>query len=359
MKPSAQLVFDGVHFYVPPPCGSPREDQLQGTLLERLCELAGRECYDSLGRGRSSADYHRHILEVGHLSVYEHANFTVQIQRGSWLQSDLIAALVNRPGIFVSAIDRDTIHVTANLRTCLEWEKWQAPSRSMQSADNVLHDALVLAAHRLAPQVVREFIPRLELISAAEFSMVVPPEHPEERWVTLRLAGSRGMSHEQVRHGDRTAISQRSTRYVNEADAEWCWHPLIHAHIVSGDEFELRRFTSELRDSASSLYRRTVNAIQIDLQAQGVDAGTARKQARGAARGALGNALGTSMIFSASVAQWQRMLQQRMHPAADAEIRVLYGEILSELKRSVHGHAFEGMVTAPSPDGIGRVLRSG
>ena len=42
-------------------------DQLKGTPGEQLCELAGRCCYDSLGQGRSSADYWKHILQVRHL----------------------------------------------------------------------------------------------------------------------------------------------------------------------------------------------------------------------------------------------------------------------------------------------------
>lgn len=47
---------------------------------ERLCEIAGRLCYLSYGKGRKkNEDYIRHLLEVGHGSVLEHAiwNFIV------------------------------------------------------------------------------------------------------------------------------------------------------------------------------------------------------------------------------------------------------------------------------------------
>ncbi len=41
---------------------------------EQLVEIAGRLCYTSYGKGRkSNQDYIRHILEVGHGSVIEHA----------------------------------------------------------------------------------------------------------------------------------------------------------------------------------------------------------------------------------------------------------------------------------------------
>jgi thymidylate synthase ThyX len=85
---------------------------------------------------------------------------------------------------------------------------------------------------------------------------------------------------------------------------------------------------------------------------------TARKQARGMARGYLGNALQTEMLFSASVAQWKRMLEQRLTPAADAEIRLVYELALAELKRSRYGAAFERYELVDSPDGLGKVLAS-
>ncbi|MDY0059038.1 MAG: FAD-dependent thymidylate synthase [Myxococcota bacterium] len=58
---------------VPPELGFPRSGQDTGTDAERLIEAAGRVCYDSYGKGRGSADYHRHLQEVGHGSVTEHA----------------------------------------------------------------------------------------------------------------------------------------------------------------------------------------------------------------------------------------------------------------------------------------------
>jgi thymidylate synthase ThyX len=87
-----------------------------------------------------------------------------------------------------------------------------------------------------------------------------------------------------------------------------------------------------------------------------VDAFTARKQARGAARGYLGNALFTELIFSASVAQWRRILAQRLNAAADAEIREMAADVLPILKGCRYGSDFADMNTKPSPDGIGVVL---
>lgn len=64
-----------------PRASSARGDQLVGTAPETLAEYAGRICYDSLGgTGRSSSEYAAHILDVGHGSVLEHAQFSFLIE---------------------------------------------------------------------------------------------------------------------------------------------------------------------------------------------------------------------------------------------------------------------------------------
>lgn len=56
-----------------------REDQGRGSEAEVLAEIAGRTCYDSGGQGRSSSDFHKHIIEAEHGNVHAHASVTVQI----------------------------------------------------------------------------------------------------------------------------------------------------------------------------------------------------------------------------------------------------------------------------------------
>lgn len=50
-----------------------------GTDAEALVEVAGRTCYQSWHGGRGSEDHLRHLLEVGHGSVIEHANWTLAL----------------------------------------------------------------------------------------------------------------------------------------------------------------------------------------------------------------------------------------------------------------------------------------
>lgn len=358
----ARLVYDGSGPPVASPeMGVPRADQLQGTPLEQLCELAGRVCYDSLGSGKNSADYHRHVQEVHHLSILEHANFTVSFP---WTEEFVPFCLLNRPGLWVER-SMVSLRLTANLRTVLEWDDWINGSidRWHQAFGAILRDA----AHDLAPQIVTK--PDDDLVVGAtkllthdtRMALVTSPRSGEEAWITLYLRGSRGMSHEQVRHGDRTAISQRSTRYCDESESPWVEHPLVSKRKAESDVDP--SFYDDMADdvvaTCREAYYQVASLLHVWLETKGVDKLSARKQARGAARGYLGNALETELIFSASVAQWRRMVYLRCSNAADAEIRVLYGQVVRELKRSALSRHFDDLELEPSADGIGEVVKGG
>ena len=328
-----------------------------GTPAEQLAELAGRECYDSLGNGRDSKGFHRHILEVGHFSVYEHCNFTACLP-GIAFEPEALLDLMNRPGMWFRVCGSDLL-VTFNLRCILDWTKWVPPHRQKPTHCPM---PLLLLARDLAPTVIGESgllgVPHGDALTNATVTHVASSDN-EERWVTLRMTGSRGFSHELVRHGDRTAISQRSTRYVDENESPWCLHPLVRRLQQDPANAPWSAKVDTLVGLSRDLYADTVALGSTALAARGVDKGTARKQSRGAARGFLGNALGTSLIFSASVAQWRRMLALRCHPAADAEIRESAVAVIEALRASCYFREFEDMVLVPSPDGLGEVLADG
>lgn len=204
---TAKLVWDGGNdVRIPEELGTPAPSQMLGTVAEKVSELSGRTCYDSLGRGRSSADYHVHILDVGHGSVYEHFNMTVCME-----QKPELEVFLNRPGLWVVK-DKKTgvLRVTFNPRNIIDWNSW---SRAMESDDLIgtagsVGDILAYHGSRAFPAIV----PPRHTGAHAEYdsySKVVPPHGDEEKWVSMFLMGSRGFSHELVRHGDRTGISQR------------------------------------------------------------------------------------------------------------------------------------------------------
>lgn len=311
---SSEIVYNNAnpeHIALPSMMGQPKEGQLVGSPLECLAEIAGRICYDSLGQGRTSEEYHKHILDVGHLSVYEHCAFTVKFSE--W-HCPWTGALLNRPGLYFRH-DEDGVRVTTNFRAVLEWNK-----RTTQESRpaTLIGKQLQWAAAKLAPQIFGA--PKLGRIIVD----LVPPSNTHEVWISFWLRGSRGFSHEMVRHGDWTAISQRSTRYVDESDSPMCWHPEIVERLFkpfthSLDEAELDELVEDCR--------RRYDLIVSGLMHLGCD----RKTARGAARGVLPNALETQMIFSASLHQWNHIFGMRCSPFADGEIRAIMQEAKNKL----------------------------
>lgn len=359
---TSKLVWDGsTNIVIPSEMGTPRADQLQGLVREQLSELAGRVCYDSVGTGRSSADYHKHVKEVGHLSVYEHAHMTVHIDQP--LEAMIF---LNRPGLWVENRFEDGFRVTFNPRNILDWDMW---SEQIGIDDFIKQHSELTVGLKLAFHASRAYpmmVPPLGLDPSVEerylkMSRVVEPETDEEKWVSMFMVGSRGFSHELVRHGDRTGISQRSTRFVQESESEWIDHPLVQEYDKwlqaksTTDSFNFKGKILELKEMAKKLYGDIVETLQPWLIDRGVDKFTARKQARGAARGYLGNALSTELIFSASVGQWKRMLRLRAVGPADAEIRAVFVQALADLKKSRYATDFENFRLEPASDGLGEV----
>lgn len=361
------IVWDGKEFSVPKALGEPREDQLASTPLDNLAELSGRSCYDSLGTGRKTTEYHKHIIEVGHGSVQEHANLTFLIPNLNI--PDFLSCcecLLNRPGIFVrKTMKKPTIiqpnqpqmvfdlRITANIRAIREW--FNIPL--MNQWGQLLGETIQNLAKTKAPLLMCD-IPDHEV--GDNDCKIVEPEVDEEMWVSIFFTNvSRGFSHELVRHKFRTAVSQRSTRYVDENTSPWAWHPLIES-LKKGagccaENSELWSRIISVEADAKEVYTMTVKALQEQMVAAGIDKFTARKQARGAARGVLGNALMTEMIFSASLDQWKWMFHLRASKHADAEIRVVFNEVY-ELLSARFPERFVGWEKAECPDGIGYEL---
>jgi len=359
---TSKLVWDGsTNIVIPSEMGTPRADQLQGQVREQLSELAGRVCYDSVGTGRSSPDYHKHVKEVGHLSVYEHAHMTVQIK---WPLEALI--FLNRPGLWVENRYEDGFRVTFNPRNILDWDMWSeqigVDDLIKEKTGFNVGDLLSFHAETAYPMMVTPRERTKSIIDGYKRdSQVVEPETAEEKWVSMFMVGSRGFSHELVRHGDRTGISQRSTRFVQENESEWIDHPLVQEYDKwlwakdSSASFTFMEKIKKLKDLAKGLYGEIVDTLQPWLIDRGVDKFTARKQARGAARGYLGNALSTELIFSASVGQWKRMMRLRAVGPADAEIRAVFVQALADLKKSRYAADFENFSVEGASDGLGEV----
>ncbi len=179
----------------------------------------------------------------------------------------------------------------------------------------------------------------------------------EHAQYTFFITGvSRGLTHELVRHRVGIAISQRSTRYVDEDRSPWIMHPLFLQYLIETEDVELDRQWYLSVETCQATYKEMVNRLQAWLLEKGVDRLTARKQARGAARGVLGNALETELVWSANVRALRHVIGMRASPAADAEIRALGVELHRIMLEELPVY-FKDFVSEPSPDGIGECRR--
>lgn len=314
----ATLIFDNVsnELIVPERMGKPRADQLQGTPQENLCELAGRVCFDSLGKekGRPSSTYHPNILDMAHTSIYEHANFTVKFTDPFLVAFDWLASWVNRPGVWVTTKDwYKDMRVTLNLRSLLEWEKHAWSSELGNSARVGRFLRMAIGKHLKCLPLVGE---RHDDDTAAS---VVTPVSDNDIWVSFFIENvSRALTAELNRHGDWTAVSQRSTRYCDESMAKFVKHPLDRQNpimIESMTDYRATCYTAALRDIVS------------DADFKGQNIPNAIRQGRAAATRYMPMGMETQEVFSASLAQWKWILFSRMAEGADAEIRELAKEI--------------------------------
>lgn len=296
-------------------------------------------------------------------SILEHCNLTFHVknpksnnehdstynEKYDWL-NQAYPILCNRPGVLIEQDNYQNLYITANLRSILEWNKrydWLGIGKDLQ-----------MIASELAPLVFGDLVPTIDVLKhKTKYDIEVKtPDTEEEIWASFYISGvSRGLSHELVRHKYRTAVSQRSTRYVDESESNWEWHPLIKKYK---DKFEKVTWSNgndimnEVENMCRDSYSFIVGELEVLLLKEGINKFTARKQARGAARGILGNALSTELIFSASLAQWKRMILQRASSAADAEIRLLFNEIYILLKDRFPDY-FNGWISKISDDNIG------
>lgn len=151
-----------------------REDQLLavGSDSDVVVEMAGRVCYDSFGTGRSSADFHDHLAESGHVNPTYHAVF---VFRGVGYSRSMTKELFRhhvgtapseRSGRFVDeALTRWTDHpvLEAFMADDENWIERYAPFEGSDGEEIAVAIAEAVGAGRRAYRViVRHLQPWLE-----------------------------------------------------------------------------------------------------------------------------------------------------------------------------------------------------
>lgn len=292
----------------------PPAPQFTGTQGEKLLEYAGRICYDSFGKpgSRPTAAYLDHIVESRHTSILGHA--VLHFSASEYELKKFVWMFRSEPGWYIDHANTLTI----NLRL-LERKKPYF-YEFYPEVWNAFHEAYPLVITHRCQKVME---PRLFLYEK-------PGKH---QWVTFHITCSRSCSHEWVRHSFQSAISQRSTRYVEEGDYKLSLHPLFSSLPDLSRKF--RRDAEMFASQSKQLYEGVVKKGEKILLARGFEKSKARKMARGAAARFLPHGLPTQFVYSASLYEWDNIFEQRISVEADSEIRELAAICMDGIQRIV------------------------
>lgn len=140
---------------------------------------------------------------------------------------------------------------------------------------------------------------------------------------------SRALTLELVRHRVGVAISQRSTRFVDESSARLVVPPLLWV-LESDDDFHAA-FKVQAQQDLLLIYRTScgIYAKVLDLSAQSL--GMRRKPARGVARSVLSTNTETELVWTCNLRTLLNVARQRANEAADLEIRLLAVQLLQSV----------------------------
>lgn len=356
MKP--QIIGLNGRLTVKPEFFNARDHHLKGNDKENIIEVAGRICYDSFDqeKTRNSIDYHKHIVEVRHTSVLGHSMIHFMIEENA--SKEWCYNLAHEPGWYLSLTEfkignRRYNMMNANIRFLERMNNKTAcylPTLAAAIQKATHEYPLIMNSHTSWNSFPNTNTPNIlfdpELISLGLHGKLQFQADKEmtsfplsQYWVSLILSGSRSWSHEHVRHSYESAISQRSTRYVEEdINNSFIPHPYYEQaiHPLAGCELPdtLRTEAENLINASHKSYTFCFNQVQQMLIANGVDKFTAKKQARGAAARFLLNGLKTEMVFSATLREWKTIFHQRINPTADKEIDIITDGIKTEIENN-------------------------
>ena len=160
---------------------------------------------------------------------------------------------------------------------------------------------------------------------------------------------SRSMTHELVRHRAGFAYSQRSQRFVDEAQSPFVIPPALLEDRVGTSE--ARKILQDALDGASSAYAALVSKLEESIPADMFShPRDHRKAVRQAARAVLPNATETKIFVTANVRAWRHFIELRGADHADWEIRSVALMILEILEREAP-LLFGDFVVKDLPDG--------
>ena len=144
---------------------------------------------------------------------------------------------------------------------------------------------------------------------------------------------SRSFTHELIRHRH-FSFSELSQRYVDMADVEYVLPPAV----MTSDRNAI--WASDDVEAAFDYAKQQYFEVSDKLDA------LPKKQRREAARAVMPNCTETKIVVSGNLRAWRDMLKKRHHVAADAEIQLFAGKVLSAL-RELAPNSFQDIPIKP------------
>ncbi|NKZ86537.1 FAD-dependent thymidylate synthase [Rhodococcus hoagii] len=156
---------------------------------------------------------------------------------------------------------------------------------------------------------------------------------------TFYLTGlSRALTHELIRHRH-LSYSQKSQRFVNEADGQFVMPPLLD-QAINDPDFSKGQNLLEIFADTTSIVQQSYCDLAADLLDEYIEETfedttltQARKMSREAARSILPNASETRIFVTGNYRAWRDVLVLRGTVHADREIRAVAVLILRELHK--------------------------
>ncbi|QFG12549.1 ThyX-like thymidylate synthase [Mycobacterium phage Toaka] len=158
----------------------------------------------------------------------------------------------------------------------------------------------------------------------------------EHASATFYIEASRSVLTELERHRH-LSFSVLSQRYVDPVPYGYHTPPVIK-QLPEAERQVAEAILYEANSSAANSYDKLLNIFE--------EQGLPRKQAREAARAVLPNMQNSPMVVTGNHRTWRYVIKNRWHVAADAEIRELAGELLTQL-REIAPNTYQDIPTTP------------
>jgi hypothetical protein len=286
----------------------------QGSSHENLCEYAGRICYKSGFYGkknRQSKEYHEHIINSKHHSIYGHSMLTFKFNNFSDY-ANFCVQFAGIPGWYPSK-SKNGCYITINFRFI----------ENMANKINPECEDIFKYIYKFFNFYAPNIFNKKEIISDSNSNFNIECVNdvskldPVHTWYTFEIVTSRRIAQELTRHSFQSAISMESSRYVPIMYNSLIVHPLLNQSIFY-DKF------MQLKELTDNLYKVIEDNIYCYLINLGRDNSFSKKQARGAATGSQLMSQSCSIVYSCSKFELENQIfKQRLNDSADMEINHL------------------------------------